>query len=272
MRQSGAVSESSQPDIDEPRETQSDEPAFIVDLDGFEGPLDLLLELARRQKVDLAQISILQLADQYLAFIGDAHALRLELAADYLVMAAWLAFLKSRLLAPERRETAPETSAGEMAAALSERLKRLDAVRALARMLEQRYVTEGGRLSRGAAADDPEPVAVTATLHDLVAAYAGQRRKAPRIAVMIPARSVLSLADARTRITLLLDQNRLEWVDLARLSRSAQGAAGWRSIRASCFAAALELAREGAAELRQDRAFTPLLVRQAPSRSAEMTD
>src|SRR5471032_2792909 len=118
-------------------ERASDEPAMMVDVEGFEGPLDLLLTLARHQKVDLAKISILALADQYLAFIEEARKLRLELAADYLVMAAWLAYLKSRLLLPDVH--APEgQSAEDMAMALALRLKRLEALRDVAQQLFSR--------------------------------------------------------------------------------------------------------------------------------------
>src|SRR5262245_32986480 len=118
-------------------ERSSDEPALIVDVEGFEGPLDLLLTLARHQKVDLAKISILALADQYLVFIEEARRLRLELAADYLVMAAWLAYLKSRLLLPEA--AGPEgMSASEMANALALRLKRLETIREIAAKLFER--------------------------------------------------------------------------------------------------------------------------------------
>ena len=120
--------------VELPFEAQSDksesEPSFLVDVDGFEGPLDLLLELARRQKVDLAKISILALVDQYLAFIEEARRVRLELAADYLVMAAWLAYLKSRLLLPEAPK-GPEPAAADLAAALAARLRHLEAIRAM---------------------------------------------------------------------------------------------------------------------------------------------
>src|SRR6266516_4066640 len=145
------------------------EPALVVDVEGFEGPLDLLLALARQQKVDLAKISILALADQYLAFIEEARKLRLELAADYLVMAAWLAYLKSRLLLPEPDE-APGPSAEDMAASLALRLKRLEAFRAIAERLMGRAQLGREVFARGS----PEPVANlkrtewSATLYDLL--------------------------------------------------------------------------------------------------------
>jgi segregation and condensation protein A len=140
--------------LDETVERASDEPALIVDVEGFEGPLDLLLTLARQQKVDLTRISILALADQYLAFIEAARKLRLELAADYLVMAAWLAFLKSRLLLPEGTE-GEGASAAEMATALALRLKRLEAIRAAASKLMERPQLNRDVFSRGY----PEPIA-----------------------------------------------------------------------------------------------------------------
>src|SRR5467141_237791 len=159
-------------------ERASDEPALIVDVEGFEGPLDLLLTLARQQKVDLAKISILALANQYLVFIEAARRLRLELAADYLVMAAWLAFLKSRMLLPDAN--APEgQSAEDMANALALRLKRLEAIRDVAERLLGRAQLDRDVFSRG----QPEPIAHikrpewSATLYDLLSAYARQRQR-----------------------------------------------------------------------------------------------
>src|SRR5512140_621267 len=153
------------------------EPAMMVDVEGFEGPLDLLLMLARQQKVDLAKLSILALADQYLTFIEAARKLRLELAADYLVMAAWLAYLKSRLLLPE---TAPGEgpSAEEMALALATRLRRLEAIREAAKSLMTRPQLDRDIFGRG----QPERIAeikhprFTATLYDLLTAYTSQRQ------------------------------------------------------------------------------------------------
>src|SRR5213079_748139 len=159
-------------------ELASDERALIVDVEGFEGPLDLLLMLARHQKVDLSKISILALADQYLAFIEEARKIRLELAADYLVMAAWLAYLKSRLLIPEQAgELGP--SAEDMATALAMRLQRLEAIRVAAEQLNGRPQLGREVFGRGA----PEPIADikrpewTATLYDLLSAYSQQRQK-----------------------------------------------------------------------------------------------
>src|SRR5689334_8173463 len=156
----------------------SDEQALIVDVEGFEGPLDLLLTLARQQKVDLAKISVLALAEQYLVFIEEARRIRLELAADYLVMAAWLAYLKSRLLIPVADgDLGP--SAEDMATALALRLKRLEAIRVAAEQLSARPQLGREVFGRGA----PEPIADikrpewTATLYDLLTAYSQQRQK-----------------------------------------------------------------------------------------------
>src|SRR5947208_16403018 len=159
-------------DTGRPPEIADGEQALVVDVEGYEGPLDLLLTLARQQKVDLAKISILALADQYLAFIEEARRLRLELAADYLVMAAWLAYLKSRLLLPD--VNAPEgQSAEDMANALALRLKRLEAIRTAAEQMFARAQLGRDVFARG----QPEPIAHikrpewTATLYDLLSAY-----------------------------------------------------------------------------------------------------
>src|SRR5579864_5041841 len=181
------------------------EPAMMVDVEGFEGPLDLLLMLARQQKVDLAKISILALADQYLAFIEEARKLRLEIAADYLVMAAWLAYLKSRLLLPEQHE--PDgLSAEEMATALAQRLRRLEAIRQVAEQLLNRPQLGREVFARGL----PEPIAEikrpewSATLYDLLSAYAARRQTQARTFVRMPKRTVWSLAEAREAIERLI--------------------------------------------------------------------
>jgi segregation and condensation protein A len=161
-----------------PAELAEGEPSLVVDVEGYEGPLDLLLALARQQKVDLAKISILALADQYLQFIEAARKIRLELAADYLVMAAWLAFLKSRLLLPEP-PAAEGPTAEEMATALANRLRRLEAIREAANRLLNRPQFQRDIFPRG----NPEAIAeirhpkYTATLFDLLTAYAAQRQQ-----------------------------------------------------------------------------------------------
>ena len=243
-------------------ERATDEPALMIDVEGFEGPLDLLLTLARQQKVDLAKISILALADQYLAFIEAARKLRLEIAADYLVMAAWLAYLKSRLLLPEQHE--PDgLSAEDMATALALRLRRLEAIRQVAEQLLNRPQLGREVFQRG----QPEPIAEikrpewTATLYDLLSAYAGQRQKQARAFVRVPKRTVWSLAEAREAIERLigratdwcvLDEYLIAYVIEPSLTAT---------VRASSFAAMLELVREGRLEVHQHQAFAPLYVR-----------
>ena len=178
-------------------ERTSGEPALVVDVEGFEGPLDLLLALARSQKVDITRISILALAEQYLAFIEEIHRLRLEVAADYLVMAAWLAYLKSRLLLPESEGEEP--TGEELAADLAFRLKRLEAMREASARLANRNRLGRDVFARGA----PEPVEVvrrsefSATLYDLLSAYAARRQELAISVVHVKARQVWSLQDAR---------------------------------------------------------------------------
>ncbi len=244
-------------------ERASDEPSLVVDVEGFEGPLDLLLTLARQQKVDLAKISILALADQYLTFIEAARKLRLELAADYLVMAAWLAYLKSRLLLPEGSSPEAQT-ADEMAAALAFRLKRLEAFREVAQKLLERPQLDRDMFSRG----DPEPIAQikhpqwSATLYDLLSAYAVQRQKAAAGSrVRFAARKVWSLAEARGAIERLigvaadwtcLDDYLVNYLVEPELANT---------VKASSFAATLEMVREGVMDLQQHSAFAPIYVR-----------
>ena len=195
------------------------EPILHVDVDGFEGPLDLLLELARRQKVDLHRISILALAEQYLVFIEEARKMRLELAADYLVMAAWLAYLKSRLLLPEGAK-GDEPSAADLATALALRLRRLEAIREAAKRMEERAQLGRDVFARGA----PEPIAIRkevaweATLYDLLSAYARQRQKQMTSRVVMPKRHVWSLVDAREALERLLGQAQ-DWTVARQLSR-----------------------------------------------------
>jgi segregation and condensation protein A len=243
-------------------ERAADEPALVIDVEGFEGPLDLLLTLARQQKVDLAKISILALADQYLAFIEEARKLRLEIAADYLVMAAWLAYLKSRLLLPEQPE--PDgISAEDMATALARRLRRLEAIRQVAEQLLNRPQLGREVFSRGL----PEPIAEikrpewTATLYDLLSAYAGQRQKQARAYVRVPKRTVWSLAEAREALERLIGRA-TDWcmLDQYLLTYMVQPSLA-ATVRASSFAAALELVREGRLEMHQHAAFAPLYVR-----------
>ena len=243
-------------------ERATDEPALVVDVEGFEGPLDLLLALARQQKVDLAKISILALADQYLAFIEEARKLRLELAADYLVMAAWLAYLKSRLLLPDT--SAPEgQSAEDMATALALRLKRLEAIREVAERLFGRAQLDRDVFQRG----QPEPIAHvkhpqwSATLYDLLSAYAQQRAKSALAHVRLAPRTVWSLAEAREALERLIGQS-ADWARLDEYLISFVVEPSLApSVFASSFASTLELVREGVMEVHQQTAFAPLYVR-----------
>src|SRR5476651_2893937 len=188
-----------------PAEFADDEPSLVIDVEGYEGPLDLLLAPARTQKVDLAKISILALANQYLQFIDAARKLRLEPAADYLVMAAWLAYLKSRLLLPE---VAPGEgpSAEDMALALAYRLRRLEAFREVATQLMNRPQLNRDIFARGA----PEPIAEikqpewSATLYDLLTSYASQRQRSVLSRVRFKKRTVWSLAEARAALERLI--------------------------------------------------------------------
>jgi segregation and condensation protein A len=243
-------------------ERATGEPALVVDVEGFEGPLDLLLALARQQKVDLAKISILALADQYLAFIEAARKLRLELAADYLVMAAWLAYLKSRLLLPDT--SAPEgQSAEDMAIALAMRLKRLEAIREVAERLFGRPQLDRDVFVRG----QPEPIAHvkrpqwSATLYDLLSAYAQQRQKAALAHVRFAKRNVWSLAEAREALERLIGGT-ADWacLDDYLISFVVEPSLA-PSVFASSFASSLELVREGVLEVHQQSAFAPLYVR-----------
>jgi segregation and condensation protein A len=240
----------------------ADEPALIVDVEGFEGPLDLLLTLARQQKVDLTRISILALADQYLVFIEEARRLHLELAADYLVMAAWLAYLKSRLLIPASGE--PEgPSAADLATALALRLRRLEAIRGAAAALTARPQLGREVFGRGL----PEPVTAvkrpewSATLYDLLTAYATQRRKNALAHVRFAPRAVWSLAEARATLERLIggthDWNRLDSFLLAYAVEPEMRA----TVFASSFAATLEMVREGEVEVHQAASFAPIYLR-----------
>ena len=249
-----------------PAELADDEPSLVVDVEGYEGPLDLLLALARQQKVDLAKISILALADQYLQFIEAARRIRLELAADYLVMAAWLAYLKSRLLLPEPPQ--PDgPSAEEMATALANRLRRLEAIREAANRLMNRPQLQRDIFAPGA----PETIAevrhqkFTATLFDLLSAYAVQRQQGVLASVHLAKRTVWSLAEARATLERLVGVTD-EWSCLDEyLLNYVVDPTQRATVFASSFAAALELVREGDMELNQKEAFAPLYFRKRMS-------
>ncbi len=246
-----------------PERFQADEAVpLVVDVDGFEGPLDLLLALARNQKVDLAKISILALADQYLAYIEHLRKLRLELAADYLVMAAWLAFLKSKLLLPEP-PAGGEPSGQELAAALAFRLQRLEAMRDAAARLVNRDRTGRDVFPRGA----PEPIErqrrslYATSLYELLAAYAAQRQRQMVSIVHVRRRQVWSLAEGRELLERMIGAI-AEWTPMEVFLSPYLAAAETRaSVRASAFGASLELVREGKLSLRQDAPFAPLYLR-----------
>ncbi|TFL19625.1 segregation and condensation protein A [Jannaschia formosa] len=236
--------------------------ALIVDVDGFEGPLDLLLTLARRQKVDLRAISVLQLARQYLLFVERARQLRLELAADYLVMAAWLAFLKSRLLLPPDPEE--EVSAEDLAAHLAFQLERLEAMRKAAAQLMARDQLGRDVFARG----QPEErghtrrVTYTASLLDLMQGYARLRTREDFRPFVMDRVDVFTMEEALARLRPLMGAT-VEWTDLvAFLPEEWRGhPKRRRSATASTFAATLELAKRGGLELRQDDMFGPIRIR-----------
>ncbi len=236
---------------------------LIVDVDGFEGPLDLLLTLSRSQKVDLRRISVLQLAEQYLAFVEQARAVRLELAADYLVMAAWLAYLKSRLLLPPDPE-AEGPSAEELAAHLAFQLQRLEAMREAAARLMARDRLGRDIFARGApeAVEGKRAIRWTATLYDLMRAYARLRTKDEFRPYAMDRDHVYTMEQALERLRGLIGHVG-QWSDLASFLPPGWGGHPMRrrSATASSFAAVLELAKRGQIELKQGETFAPLMIR-----------
>ncbi len=247
---------------------------LFVDVGGFEGPLDLLLALARTHKVDLANISVLALAEQYLKFIEEARQLKLEVAAEYLVMAAWLAFLKSKLLLPKEEMAEEVATAEDMAQRLAFRLMRLEAMRerAAALMTRARY----GRdvFGRG----NPDKMATIrhrvwgANLNDLLQAYASARQKTAKVVHTVKARKVWSIKEARNQLQRLIGRAIPgSWADfdaflMTFLPPEHEEA---RTVRASSFGATLEMAREGLVELRQDGPFAPIMMRRKDSEDWE---
>ena len=237
--------------------------ALIIDVDGFEGPLDLLLVLSRTQKVDLRKISVLQLAEQYLVFVARAQALRIELAADYLVMAAWLAFLKSRLLLPpEPGEAGP--SAEDLAVHLAFQLERLSAMREAAARLMGRDQLGRDFFARGVPEDVTRKVNVSysATLLDLMRAYARIRTRDEFRPYAFDRKDVYTMEDALERMRGLLGYAG-EWSDLTSFMPE-----GWevsparrRSATAAHFAAILEMAKRGQVQIKQGEVFAPLMIR-----------
>jgi len=241
--------------------------ALIVDLDAYQGPLHLLLELARKQRVDLAQVSILKLAEQFIAFIREAKELRIEVAADYLVMASWLAYLKSKLILPKPKMEMETPEAQELAAHLAFRLQRLEAMRRAAQAL-MRLPRIGQQVhTRGA----PEGLRSRtsplweAELFDILRAYGESRSKAAIRTHTLPAPAVMSLQDARERLSRALGgQGAItdEWRSLASLLPDSIGSnVPKASITASSLLASLELAKDGDVELRQLSTFAPIYLR-----------
>lgn len=237
--------------------------ALIIDVDGFEGPLDLLLTLSRTQKVDLRKISVLQLAEQYLAFVERAKALRIELAADYLVMAAWMAFLKSRLLLPPDPED-EGPSGEELAAHLAFQLERLEAMRRSAARLMARDRLGWDFFARGIPEDvtATRRVNYTATILDLMQAYARIRTRDDFEPLSVNRDSIFTMERALERMKSLIGMA-IEWGDLMQFLPE-----DWirdpkrrRSATASTFAASLEMAKLGQVELRQDDLFAPIMLR-----------
>ena len=237
--------------------------ALIVDVDGFEGPLDLLLTLSRTQKVDLRRISVLTLAEQYLAFVERAEALRLELAADYLVMAAWLAFLKSRLLLPP--EPGEDVSAEDMAAHLAFQLERLQAMRESAARLMGRDRLGRDFFARGESEEVAKVKKVTyaASLLDLMQAYARIRTRDEFRPYAFDRKDVFTMEEALERLRGMIGFVG-DWSDLVSFLPD-----GWggdpvrrRSATAATFAASLEMVKQGQLELRQRETFAPISIRQ----------
>ncbi len=250
-------------DFDAPaRAPAADIEGLVVNLDGFEGPLDVLLELARTQRVDLRKISMLALVEQYLAFVEAAKVKNLELAADYLVMAAWLAYLKSRLLLPVADLAGDEPTADEMAARLAFQLQRLDAMRKAAEAIFHlpqlgvnvfpRGMPEGVRVRR--------KTAWHADLIELLKAYARQRIAAVDKTYKVEPPKVFSIEEARARISRLLGAIP-EWIDFRTLAPAREIDAPASSVIASAFNATLEFAKDGRLDIRQLEPFGTIYVR-----------
>ena len=244
---------------------ESPEPdeTLVVDLDGFEGPLDLLLTLARAQKLDLAKMSMVDLADQYLGYIGELQRMRLEVAADYLVMAAWLTFLKSKLLLPVPEEDEDGPTGEELAAYLAFRLKRLEAMRDRAETLMDRKQLGQDVFARGMPEDMRLVRSSTfeATVYDLLAAYARQRQRSAVHSISVRQRTAWSIKTAREQLERVLgaaaDWAPLEELLLTQLS----GGFERRTALASGLCASLEMSREGALELRQSGPYAPVYLK-----------
>ena len=249
-------------EADQPDYQVAIDDSLVLDLDGFEGPIDILLTLARTHKVDLTKISILVLAEQYLAFIQRAHDLRLEVAADFLVMAAWLAYLKSRLLLPST-EDEDEPTGAELAARLAFQLQRLEAMRKAAVEIIDRPRLGQDFYARG----EPDPLIVdtttefNATLYDLLTMYAAIRERQGAVTLQISPMKLYSMDDALERLGKLLGHVP-DWTTLSQFLPDGIGDdLMMRSAVASTFAASLELVRQGKLQLNQSQTFAPIYLR-----------
>ena len=258
-------------DMEAAENAAEDGEGLIVDLDGYEGPLHVLLALARKQKVDLLKLSILKLADQYLAFVHQARRFDITLAADYLVMAAWLAYLKSRLLLPKPAGASDEPDAVDMAAALAFRLAKLDAMRRAVECLKQRPQLGRDVFVRG----DPEAVRILPStrlegdLYQLMSAYADQMKRRTSRRYQPPQPHAYAIDDARERLKTLLSELGA-WTPLAGIAPFRHGGEGpsRASYLASTLSASLDLVKEGLLEARQLEAFADVYVRARQARGA----
>ncbi len=255
--------EASEEPFDAPvRDMAPDEDVLVVSLDGYEGPMDLLLELSRKQKVDLRKISIVELVNQYLKHIEALKNRKIEIAADYLVMASWLTFLKTRLLLPAQSEDGEEMSADEMAAHLAFQLQRLEAMRKAADDIMDLPQSNIHYFPRG----NPEGVRVirktewSAELYDLLAAYSSGRVRNIDATIQYEPPKVYQIEEARARLARILGDIP-DWSDLRSLLPEGEIDAPTQSLIASAFNAALEFAKAGECEIRQTSAFQPLYIR-----------
>lgn len=238
----------------------ADDAALHLNLESWEGPLDLLLSMARQQKVDLRQISILELVEQYLNFINNARALKLEVAADYLVMAAWLAYLKSAMLLPKMAEEQP--SPDELALRLQLRLQRLNAMREAAARLLARDVLGREHFLRGEfeGLKEVKHRRWDASLFDLMQSYGQVKLRTKPAAHLISRRPIMTLEEAMTRLQIWLGTD-VSWTDLREFLPADTSGLMRKSAKASIFLAVLEMAKQGKVELQQEAAFAPLLVK-----------
>ena len=248
---------------------EGDVDAFLLDIDGYEGPIDVLLEMARNQKVDLREISILQLVRQYLSFIERAKELRLELAAEYLVMAAWLAYLKSRLLLPQEKEEGAELTGEQMAEALAFQLRRLEAMRDAAQKLRERPQLGVNVFARGM----PEGLRTRfqthwqVSLYDLLKAYGDINRRKEYNTYELPIFNIMSMEEAADRLAKMLGNlprtgPHSVWTTLQSfIPENIKDPLMLRSSVASTFTAGLEMAKQGKLEIRQDGAFKTIYLR-----------